>query len=136
MRILPLNFFRHPKEITEALLCLLRNNEIEFDFIEVLQRLPSHWSLASLSQILLRAFRTYSSTQRSTKIQSALIRVQNENLNTKLCQLKCSKTLIKEHDICQHCSQQFHETSCVTYHDGSQVHVHCAKNYRQHDEEI
>ncbi|CAF0936606.1 unnamed protein product [Rotaria sordida] len=122
---------KYPNEIKTALLRLLCNNEIEFDFIEVLQHLPSHWSLASLSQILLRALRTYSYTQRSTKIESSLIRVQNEKLNIKLRQLKCLNTMINEQRQCKHCLQQFYETSCVIYQDGSQVHVHCAKNYNR-----
>jgi len=126
----------HPNEITEAILRLLCNNDIEFDFIEVLQRLPSHWSLASLSQILVRALRTYSYIQRSTKIEAALIRVQNERLNIKLSQLKSSKTIIKEHCLCKHCLQQFYEPSCVVYQDGSQVHVHCAKKYNQNREQL
>jgi hypothetical protein len=130
-----MKIFRHPTEITDALLRLLCNTEIEFDFIEVLQRLPSHWSLASLSQILLRALRTYSYTQRSSKIESALIRVQNQRLNIKLTQLKCSKTVIKEQCRCQYCLQQFSETSCVVYQDGSQVHVHCAKKYIPNQEQ-
>lgn len=122
---------KHPTEITEALLRLLCNNEIEFDFIEVFQRLPSHWSLASLSQILVRALRTYSSQQRSNRIQSSLVRVENENLKTKLNRLKSSKILIKEQTKCKHCHQQFVDTSCIVYRDGSQVHIHCAKNYQK-----
>ncbi|CAF3023678.1 unnamed protein product, partial [Rotaria sp. Silwood2] len=86
----------YPNEIKSALLRLLCNNEIEFDFIEVLQRLPFNWSLASLSQILLRTLRTYSYTQRSTKIESFLVRVQNEKLNIKSSQLKCFNTIINE----------------------------------------
>jgi hypothetical protein len=129
-----IKIFRHSDETTNALLCLLCNNEIEFDFIEVLQRLPSHWSLASLSQILLRAMRTYSYTQRSSKIESSLIRVQNQKLNIKLSQLKCSNIIVNEHRQCKHCLQQFYETSCVVYQDGSQVHVHCAKKYNQNKE--
>ncbi|CAF3361302.1 unnamed protein product [Rotaria socialis] len=122
---------KYPNEIKAALLRLLCNNEIEFDFIEVLQRLPSHWSLASLSQILLRALRTYSYTQRAAKLESSLVRVQNEQLNIKLSQLKRSNTMINEQRQCKHCLQQFYETSCVVYQDGIQVHVHCAKKYKQ-----
>ncbi|CAF1339166.1 unnamed protein product [Adineta steineri] len=122
---------KNSDKTTQVLLHILCNNEIEFDFIEVLQQLPSHWSLASLSQILLRALRTYSYTQRSTKIESALVRVQNERLHTKLSQLKSLNTLVNEHRQCKHCLQHFYETSCVVYQDGSQGHVHCAKKYNQ-----
>jgi len=124
-------FSRHPTEITEALLRLLCNTEIEFDFIEVFQRLPAHWSLASLSQILVRALRTYSYQRRANRIQSSLVRVENQRLKTKLNQLKTSKILIKEQTKCKYCHQQFYETSCVIYRDGSQVHIHCAKNYQK-----
>lgn len=113
------------------MLRLLCNNEIEFDFIEVLQRLPANWSLSSISQILLRALSTYSYTQRASKLEVALLRVQNEKLHGKLSQLKCSKTFVNEQCQCKQCLQQFYETSCVVYQDGSQVHVHCAKKYKQ-----
>ena len=134
--LLLLFVFRHPDELTEALLRLLCNHEIEFDFIEVLQRLPSHWSLASLSQILVRALRTCSYTQRSTKIEASLSRVQHERLNAKFSQLKCSSTIVNEYRRCKHCLQQFYETSCVVYQDGSQVHVHCAKHYNQNQQPL
>ncbi|CAF4290576.1 unnamed protein product, partial [Adineta steineri] len=39
---------KNSDKTTQVLLHILCNNEIEFDFIEVLQQLPSHWSLASL----------------------------------------------------------------------------------------
>jgi Vam6/Vps39-like protein vacuolar protein sorting-associated protein 39 len=120
---------RRPDEITEALLRLLCNNEIEFDFIDVLQRLPSHWSLASLAQIIVRALRTYSYMQRSSRIEAVLSRVQNEKLTSKLNRLTCSHTIVNKYRRCKHCLQQFYETSCVVYQDGSQVHVHCAKYY-------
>lgn len=113
------------------ILHLLNNTEIEFDFIEVLQQLPSHWSLISLSHILLRALRTYSYNQRSSKIELALTRVQNQQLRFQFNRLKCKNTLVNEHRQCQHCCQPFHETSCVLYQDGHQAHVHCAKKYHQ-----
>ncbi|UJR21964.1 hypothetical protein I4U23_025032 [Adineta vaga] len=121
---------KNSEKITEVLLHLLTNTEIEFDFIDVLQQLPSHWSLASLSQIILRALRTYSYLQRSSKIELALTRVHNEKLHTKLNQLKCMNTLINEHRRCKQCFQPFYETSCVVYQDGTQVHAHCAKKYQ------
>jgi hypothetical protein len=70
------------------------------------------------------------------KIESALIRVQNERLHIKLRQLKCLNTLVNEHRQCKHCLQHFHETSCVVYQDGNQVHVHCAKNYNQNQKQL
>lgn len=115
--------------MTNALLRLLCNNEIDFDFIEVLQRLPADWSLTSLSQILIRALRTYSYTQRAKKIERALSCVQNENLKVKLTRLKTGQTIVNEYRRCKHCLQQFYESSCVVYQDGSQVHIHCAKLY-------
>ncbi|CAF1402883.1 unnamed protein product [Rotaria sp. Silwood1] len=118
---------KHPNEITEAVHHLLCNNEIEFDFIEILKRLPSQWSILSLKDILLRAMRTYSYIERSTKLKIALNRIQNEKLNIKLTKLKCSNVIINEYRRCKHCLQQFYETSCIVYQDGSQVHVHCAK---------
>ncbi|CAF2787179.1 unnamed protein product [Rotaria sp. Silwood2] len=120
---------KHPNEITEALLHLLCNNEIEVDFIEILKRLPSHWSILSLKDILLRAVRTYSYVERSTKLEIALNRIQNEKLNIKLTKLKCSNVIINEYRRCKHCLKQFYETSCIVYQDGSQVHVHCAKQF-------
>ncbi|UJR27237.1 hypothetical protein I4U23_008533 [Adineta vaga] len=118
---------KHPKQITDVLLRLLCNNEIEFDFLEVLKRLPSHWSISSITDILIRAVRTYSYTQRSTKLELALNRVQNEKLNIKYTKLKCTNITVNEYRRCKHCLHQFYETSCVVYPDGSQVHVHCAK---------
>jgi hypothetical protein len=120
-------FIRHPNEITEVLLRLLCNKEIEFDFLKVLKRLPSHWTISTLAEILLRAVRTSSYAQRSSKLELALNRVQNEKLNIKLVKLKRSNVVINEYRRCKHCLQQFYETSCVVYQDGSQVHVHCAK---------
>jgi hypothetical protein len=73
--------------------------------------------------------RTYSYLQRTTKLEVALNRAQNDRLNIKLSQLKCSNIIINEYRRCKHCLQQFYETSCVVYQDGSQVHVHCAKQY-------
>lgn len=123
-------FFRHPNEITDGLLRLLSNPDIEFNFLEILQRLPSTWSLASLSPFLLRACRTSSYTQRSSKLESALIRLQNQRLHIRLSQFKTHKTILREHCVCQYCFEQFYDTSCVVYPDGSQVHVHCAKKYQ------
>ncbi|CAF1135967.1 unnamed protein product [Adineta steineri] len=118
---------KHPDEITQVLLRLLCNNEIEFNFLEVLKRLPSHWSISLLADILLRAVRSYSYTERSTKLELALSRLQNEKLNIKLAKLKCSNVIVNEYRRCKHCLHQFYETSCVVYPDGSQVHIHCAK---------
>jgi hypothetical protein len=121
------NSFRYPDKITEVLLRLLSNNDIEFDFLEVLKRLPSRWSILSLTDILIRAVRTSSYTQRSTKLELALNRLQNEKLNIKLTKLKQANVNVNEYRRCKHCLHQFYETSCVVYQDGSQVHVHCAK---------
>ncbi|CAF0816535.1 unnamed protein product [Rotaria sordida] len=121
------SFDKHPNEITAALLHLLCNNEVEFDFIEILKRLPSQWSISSLKDILLRATRTYSYIKRSTKLEIALDRIQNEKLNIKLRKLKRSNVIINEYRRCKNCLKQFYETSCIVYQDGSQVHVHCAK---------
>ncbi|CAF0756135.1 unnamed protein product [Adineta ricciae] len=126
-RIFLTSLDKNPEQITVVLLRLLCNNEIEFDFLEVLKRLPSNWSIASITDILIRAVRTYSYTQRSTKLELALNRVQNENLSVKLTKLKCANITVNEYRRCKHCLHQFYETSCVVYPDGSQVHVHCAK---------
>ncbi|CAF0938815.1 unnamed protein product [Adineta ricciae] len=122
---------KNSEKITTVILHLLNNTEIEFDFIEVLQQLPSHWPLTSLSHILLRALRTYSYVQRSSKIELALTRVQNQQLRFQFSQLKLKNTLVNEHRQCHHCCQPFHETSCVLYQDGHRAHVHCAKKYHQ-----
>ena len=122
--------FRHPTEITQGILALLSNREIEYNSLEILQRLPSTWSLASLAPFLLRACRTTSYTRRSTKIESALVRLQNQRLYIRLSQLKTHKTILREQCVCQYCFEQFDETACVVYPDSSQVHVHCAKKYQ------
>jgi hypothetical protein len=44
--------------------------------------------------------------------------------------------MVNEHCRCKHCQQQFYETSCVVYQDGSQVHVHCAKQYNQNQQQL
>lgn len=124
-------YFRRPNEITEVLLRFLCNNEIEFDFIEILKRLPWHWSVSSVQHILLRAMRSSSYLERSTKLELSLNRLQNEKLNIKLTQLKCASIPINEYRRCKHCFKQFYETSCVIYLDGSQVHIHCARQLNQ-----
>ncbi|CAF4014251.1 unnamed protein product [Rotaria magnacalcarata] len=118
---------KHPKEITEALLCLLGNNKVEFNFIEVLKRLPSNWPISSLQTILSRAMRTCAYDERAAKLELSLNRLQNEKLNIKLAKLKRSNVTVHEYRRCKQCLKQFYETSCVIYQDGSQVHVHCAK---------
>ena len=126
--------FSRSEDVRNALLRLLCNNEIDFDFIEVLQRLPSDWSLGSLAQILVRALRTYSYTQREKKIECALSRVRNQNLMIKFSRLKSGHTVVNEYRRCKHCLQQFYESSCVVYQDGSQVHVHCSKQYQSNQQ--
>ncbi|CAF3329167.1 unnamed protein product [Rotaria socialis] len=118
---------KHPKEITEALLCLLGNNKVEFNFIEILKRLPSNWPISSLQTILSRAMRTCAYEERAAKLELSLNRLQNEKLNTKLAKLKRANVTVHEYRRCKQCLKQFYETSCVIYQDGSQVHVHCAK---------
>ncbi|CAF1139272.1 unnamed protein product, partial [Didymodactylos carnosus] len=121
------------EKISNAIKHLLGNSDAEFDFIEILQLLPSSFSLTSLIDILSHVIRLNSHTQRSKKIESSLCRVQNENLKRKLniCQKPCTK--LTETRQCAHCFSQFYEPIFVLYNDGTIVHVQCARDFRQID---
>lgn len=121
-------FDKQPDRIGRALVRLFSLDGLEFNFLEILKSIPTTWSISLIRPIFERAFRTYSKLHRSTRIELSLARSQNQRLNNQLAQIKRSNVLINRYRRCKFCLHQFYETSCVIEHDGSQMHVHCARN--------
>lgn len=129
------SFPRNPERFTEAILHLLANNQIDFNFLEILQSLPASWPIALTQPIFERAFRLASKRYRCVRLELALARLQNEKLHVQLAKLKRSNVLINKYRRCKYCLHQFYEASCVIDQDGSQMHVHCARMSRKNQPE-
>ena len=120
-------FDKYPDRISQALIHLFSNNQLDLNFLKIIESMPRHWPISLIRPIVERAFRTVSNRHRSIRIELALARLQNQKLNIQLVKLQRSHVLINEYRRCKICLHQFYETSCVIDRDASQMHVHCAR---------
>nr|XP_017531848.2 transforming growth factor-beta receptor-associated protein 1 isoform X1 [Manis javanica]XP_036875884.1 transforming growth factor-beta receptor-associated protein 1 isoform X1 [Manis javanica] len=113
-------------ELAVAAVDLLNQHSTEFDAAQVLQLLPSTWSVQLLSPFLMGAMRGSVHTRRTSQVALGLAKSENLLYKYDKMKLKGSSVQLSDKKLCQMCQNPFCEPVFVRYPSGGLVHTHCA----------
>lgn len=96
--------------------------------LQVLQLLPTDWSVSLMDQFLTKAVRTSLHRCNMAKVESALTRAENLQVHWRAALLHQNSMTLTDDRTCSVCQRPFQEPSFAWCPDGSVVHLKCMKS--------